>query len=111
MAHLPAVFSNAFQLTFTPDDSCIVFCQRDLDDSDLLHGSLRVYMPIAHMKRLWKGLGRAVESYEKNFGEIVTDPRERLTPEAKEAYEVRVKQRDAQEGAEETEYDANFDEV
>jgi hypothetical protein len=76
-------YSNYTAVTMTPDDVMFRFAQRDLDDAKKALEVARIVISPEHAKRLLLVLANIVRLYETNFGELIADPLQRLTPEGR----------------------------
>ena len=80
-------YSNFASISVSNDDVVIHFAQRVSGNPEVGKGVMMVFMGLAHAKRLALALNKSLGEYEKNFGEIITDPIERLSPEARKSLE------------------------
>ena len=76
-------YSNYTALTMTPDEVIFRFAERDLEDPGRALEVARLFVSPGHAKRILAVLANIVRIYETNFGEILADPVERLTPEGR----------------------------
>jgi hypothetical protein len=76
-------YSNVAQVMVTPEELIIHFGLRKSEDPANGVGIAKVYLNHSHAKRLAGALVRVIESFEKDFGKIETDPMVRLAPEAR----------------------------
>ncbi len=76
-------YSNYTAITMTPDEVIFRFAGRDLEDPAKALEVARLIVSPAHARRILAVLANIVRIYETNFGEIVADPLQRLTPEGR----------------------------
>ena len=76
-------YSNYTAVTMTPDEVIFRFAGRDLEDPAKALEVARLIVSPGHAKRVLAVLANIVRIYETNFGEIVADPLQRLTPEGR----------------------------
>lgn len=76
-------YSNYTAVTMTPDEVIFRFAGRDLEDPANALEVARLVVSPGHAKRILTVLANIVRIYEMNFGEIVADPLQRLTPEGR----------------------------
>lgn len=76
-------YSNYTAVTMTPDEIIFRFAGRDLEDAAKALEVARIVVSPAHAKRLLTVLANIIKIYETNFGELVADPLQRLTPEGR----------------------------
>jgi hypothetical protein len=79
--NLLVTYSNYTSVAAVPDECILRFCRRNLDGQDDATEIVRIYLPIAHAKRLILAMTRTVKSYEELFGEVSVEPK--LTPEGR----------------------------
>ena len=79
----PIFYSNIAALRATPEEIIIHFGLRE-DDPNLGIGVGKAILSAPHAKRLAIALSRVIENYELNFGEIIADIEQRLTPDARD---------------------------
>jgi len=68
------VYSNLAAVMISHDDVLIHFAIRHMDDPNIGDGVAKVYLNLAHAKRLANALSFQINNYEKMFGEIKADP-------------------------------------
>jgi hypothetical protein len=76
-------YSNYTAVTMTPDEVVLRFAERDLGDATKALEMARLIVSPAHAKRLMSVLVTIIKTYETNFGPLVVDPLQRLTPEGR----------------------------
>ncbi len=74
-------YANVVNILFGPDEVILHFGLRKEDDPNKGTGVAKIYINSAHAKRLTAALSGAVQQVESIFGEIVTDPISKLTPD------------------------------
>ena len=74
-----AIYSNYAALFSAPEEFIIRFCHKSLVEGQRPKELVRVYLSMAHAKRLMLSMSRVVQQYEAMFGEIKMQPQ--LTPE------------------------------
>jgi len=82
-SNVPVFFTNIASTVATPEEFIINFGIRTLNEPNKGKGVAIVYLSPSHAKRLAEAMARTVESYERNFGKIISDPENRLTLEGK----------------------------
>lgn len=88
--HQPSVYANMCGVLFGPDEVMLQFAQRDTVKMNEGVSVVKVYTSFPHIKRLAAILVHSIQEHERNFGEIPTDPSERLTPEGKKTLEEHI---------------------
>lgn len=73
------IYSNFSQASISPEEACIMFGERDTTDPTKWSVSIKVYMSLVHMKRIYVALGLSIAQYEGIFGEIPVDPLAKLS--------------------------------
>lgn len=81
----PVYYANIASLNVTPEELIIHFGLRTPEDSNIGIGVAKVYVSLPHAKRLASAMIRVIQVYERNFGEIISEPEMRLTPEGKKS--------------------------
>lgn len=79
--HLVVIYSNYASVAAAPEECVFRFSQRSLDSENDATEVVRIYLPIAHAKRLVFAMSRTIKVYEELFGEIAVEPQ--LTPEGR----------------------------
>src|SRR4051812_3661337 len=77
-----SVYSNYAGLLVAPEEFVIRFCQKSVEGRERPLETVRVYMSLAHAKRLVSAMARTLRDYEAVFGEIPVEPS--LTEKGKE---------------------------
>ena len=77
------LYSNIAKVFATPEELVIHFGIRHSEDPNKGVVTAKIFLNHSHAKRLIGSLIRVIETLEKDFGEIPSDPAERLSPEAR----------------------------
>jgi len=77
------IYSNYTAVTAAPEEFIMRFCIRNVDDPATAMETIRVFLTLAHAKRLVLAMARSVKAYEDLFGEIPIEPTEHLTEEGR----------------------------
>jgi hypothetical protein len=77
------VYCNYVGMAATTEEFILRFCERDLDDPTKATELVRVFLSLAHAKRLVVAMARSLKGYEDIFGEIETDPVKGLSDDAR----------------------------
>lgn len=80
-------YSNFASIGVSNDDVIFHFGLRDSQNPQEGKGIAKIYVGLAHAKRISKALSKSLASFEELFGEIIPDPVERLTPEKRKQLE------------------------
>ncbi|MBU1206055.1 MAG: DUF3467 domain-containing protein [Proteobacteria bacterium] len=79
-------YANVIGIRMTNDDVALHFALRRYDESNRATGVAKIYIGLAHAKRLALSLNKSIESFEEMFGEIVADPTSLLSPEKRQQF-------------------------
>ena len=77
-------YANLCTITLTPEEAVLHFGERNATNPNEGAGVAKIYLSLPHAKRIAHAMLQSIQSYEQAFGEIVTNPYERLTPEARQ---------------------------
>ena len=81
-------YSNLCRVTVSAEETILHFGERLDKDPNIGIGNAKIYLSLPHAKRLAKTLLRAIEAYEKSFGEIPEHPENHLTSEGKKIFGI-----------------------
>lgn len=81
-------YANLCRITVSTEEAILHFGERLDNDPNNGLGNAKIYLSLPHAKRLAKTMLRAIEAYEKSFGEIPEHPAHCLTPEGKKIFGV-----------------------
>ncbi len=84
-------YSNVVAVNISAEETILLFGLREHQNPDQANSVAKLYISPAHAKRLAKTLAGVIETYEETFGEIIADPLERMSPEARAKIENQLK--------------------
>jgi hypothetical protein len=82
-SNVPMFYTNIASISATPEEFSMHFGIRKKKDPNHGIGVAMIYMSLPHAKRLAEAMAKAIHSHEQTFGEIITDPANRLTGEGR----------------------------
>lgn len=90
--NIQPLHSNFVSINMTFEEVILHFCERDMEDDSKASELARIYITPSHAKRLVVAMARSIKTYEENFGTIIINPLEHLTPLGRERVGIKVRE-------------------
>ena len=84
-------YANISGITVTQEEMILNFALREVGNPSEARSIVKVYVGIAHAKRIAIVMAQLLTEYEETFGVIEAQPKRRLTEESKKRLEQAVK--------------------